>query len=272
MKKIIKTTLIVVSSIIIVGIMVVFMFKNITTVVYPGEGGVKDTFGIVDTDTKHGLVFRFPGISKVTKYSTKQQTADYADVALKASNLQMVYLNTAVTYQINDEKLPLMVQEYDMNNYVQDILSPKVESALQDAIGKNDIWLLVTDKQIVTDAIEYILADKLAEDNYLIIKDVNLKTYKFDPKYEDAVLDKLTTEMKLEKAKIQTDIARQEAEQMLAKAMVEPQVAKEMSKAISNPLIVKYEAMKALQKWDGQAPSTIMSGAENALPIIGISK
>ncbi len=270
--KTVKTALIALSSVAIVLVMCVFVFKNTTTVVHPGEGGVKDTFGIVDPQTKHGLVWRFPGISKVNKYNTKQQTADYPEVELKASNLQMVYLNTSVTYQINDENLPAMVQEYDMNNYVQDILSPKVESALQDAIGKNDIWLLVTDKQTVTDAIEYILADKLKEDNYLLVKDVNLKTYKFDPQFEEAVLDKLTTEVKLEKAKVQTEIARQEAEQMLAKAMVEPKVAKEMSKAISNPLIIKYEAMKALQKWDGQAPSTIMSGADNALPIIGISK
>ena len=86
----------------------------------------------------------------------------------------------------------------------------------------------------------------------------------------EAVLDKLTTEVKLEKAKVQTEIARQEAEQMLAKAMVEPKVAKEMSKAISNPLIIKYEAMKALNNWDGKLtlPNTLVTGTD-AMPIIG---
>lgn len=272
MKKLVKTTLIVVCSLIIVGVLGVFVFKNTTTIIYPGEGGVKTVFGVPNPKTQHGLVWRIPGISEVTVYNTKQQNANYEGIQLKASNLQNVYLSAAVTYQINDENLPLMVQEYDMNNYVQEILSPKVEAAIQDAIGKNDIWLLVTDKQMVTDAISYILTDKLAKDNYLVIADVNLKSYKFDKEYEQTVLDKLTTEVLLEKAKIQTNIAREEAAQMLEKAMVDPKVAKEMSKAISNPLIIKYEAMKALQNWDGKAPSTIMSGAENALPIIGISK
>ncbi len=266
----VKTALKAISIAVMVILSVVFVIKNTTTVVRPGNGGVKDTFGIVHPETKHGLVWRIPYVSHVTTYNTKQQTENYEEVALKASNLQMVYLDAAITYQVNDVNLPAMVQEYDMSNYVASILTPKVESALQDAIGKNDIWILVTDKQMVTDAIEYILADKLSEDNYLLIRDVNLKSYTFDPQYEEAVLDKLSTEVKLEKAKVQTEIARLEAEQMLAKAMVEPQVAKEMSKAISNPLIIKYEAMKALQKWDGQMPHTIMSGADNALPIISV--
>lgn len=265
-----KKLIIWVSCILMSIIALVFVLMNITTIVYPGEGGVKTVFGEPILKTQHGLVWRFPGVSEVTVYNTKQQNADYDGIQLKASNLQNVYLSAAVTYKVNDENLPLMVQEYDMNNYVQEILSPKVEAAIQDAVGKNDIWLLVTDKQMVTDAIAYILTDKLAKDNYLLIADVNLKSYKFDKEYEQTVIDKLTTEVLLEKAKIQTEIAREEAAQMLEKAMVDPQVAKEMSKAISNPLIIKYEAMKALQKWDGQAPSTIMSGADNALPIISV--
>lgn len=267
-----KKTIIWVCCILMSAIALVFVFQNVTTIVQPGEGGVKTVFGVPKPQTQHGLVWRFPGISEVEVYNTKQQSTNYDNVQLKAANLQNVYLSATVTYQVNGENLPAMVQECDMDNYVQDILSPKVISAFQDAIGKNDVWILITDKQMVTDAITYILADKLIDDSYLFIRDVNLKTYNFDAEYEQTVLGNLTTEMLLERAKIQTEIAREEAEQMLIKAMVEPQVAKEMSQAISNPLIIKYEAMKALQNWDGKAPSTIMNGAENALPIIGISK
>ncbi|MBE6452893.1 MAG: hypothetical protein E7012_05350 [Alphaproteobacteria bacterium] len=248
------------------------VIRNSYGITGPGEGGVLVTLGTVSPETKHGISFKMPFISELTNYNIRQQTTDYTDISLKTGDLQNVFLSFSVIYQINDLSLPEMVQEYDMNNYVQDILSPKVEAAVQDVIGENDVWLLVTKKQTVTDALKYILADKMSEDDYLVIRDVLLKAPKFDAYFENEVLAKLTEEVKLEKAKIQTQIAHEEAQQMLIKASVDPKVAEMMSKALSNPLIIKYEATKALRKWNGQAPSTIMSGAENTLPIIGINK
>lgn len=238
----------------------------------PGEGGVIVTLGSVSSETNHGFTLKWPVISKLVNYNLRQQNKDYANLGLKTRDLQNVYLSFSVIYQINGEKLPLMVQEYGMNNYVHDILSPKIEAAIQEVVGKNDVWLLVTDKAMITEALEYILSDKLSEDNYLLLKDVLLKTPKFDKLFEDEILAKLTDEVKLEKAKIQTQIVQEEAKQMFAKASVDPQVMEMMSEAITNPLIIKYEAMKALNKWNGEVPSTVISGTDNALPIIGIKK
>ncbi len=245
---------------------------NAYDIVPIGEGGVLVTLGKASPKTKHGLVIKVPLISEVLKYSTRQQSQSYDNLGLKTADLQNVFLSCTVIYQINDENLPKMVQQYNMDRYVAEILSPKVEAAFQDAVGKNDVWLLVTEKQTVTDAIAYIINDKLNEDSFLIMKDVLLKAPVFEKKFEDEILAKLTEEVKLEKAKIQTQIAYQEAEQMLAKASVDPKVVEQMSKAITNPLIIKYEAMKALNKWKGDVPSTFMNGTENALPFIGVSK
>ena len=251
---------------------VAFIGINSYDIVPIGEGGVLVTLGKANPKTKYGFVLKVPFISEVQKYNIRQQTQSYNNLELKTGDLQNVKLSCSVIYQIEDENLPHMVQTYNMNQYVEDIISPRVESAFQDAVGKNDIWLLVADKQTVTDAIAYILDDKLKEDNFIELKDVLLKAPVFDKKFEDEILAKLTEEVKLEKAKIQTQIAYQEAEQMLAKASVDPKVVELMSKAITNPLIIKYEATKALNKWKGDVPSTLMNGAENAMPIIGVNK
>ena len=95
MKKLVKTTLIVVSSLIIVGVLGVFVFKNTTTIIYPGEGGVKTVFGVPNPKTQHGLVWRIPGVSEVTVYNTKQQNANYEGIQLKASNLQKFKFRSA---------------------------------------------------------------------------------------------------------------------------------------------------------------------------------
>lgn len=249
-----------------------FIIRNSYDITGPWEGGVLVTLGNVSPETKHGLTIKFPFISELMNYNTRQQTTDYSNINLKTKDLQNTILSFSVIYKINPSSLPEMVQEYDMNNYAQDILSPRVEAAVQDVVGRNDVWLLVTDKQTVTNALKYVLADKLSEDDYLMLKDVLLKTPKFDPHFENEILAKLTEEVKLEKAKIQTQIAHEEAQQMLIKASVDPQIVEKMSKALSNPLIIKYEAAKALRNWNGQTPSTIMSGTENALPVIGIGK
>ena len=131
----------------------------------PGEAGVIVTLGSVSSETNHGFTLKWPAISKLMNYNARQQNKDYVDMGLKTRDLQNAYLSFSVIYQINDEKLPSMVQEYDMNNYVEDILSPKVEAAIQDVVGKNDVWLLVTDKQTITEALKYILSDKLSEDS-----------------------------------------------------------------------------------------------------------
>lgn len=261
-------------AIIVVASVYLFMFvlNNSYGITPPGEAGVVVTLGDVGEKVNHGFTMKWPFISKLENYSVRQQTKDYEHFALKTSSLQNVFLSFSVIYQVNEEKLLDMVKEYDMSNYTQDILSPKVEAAIQDVVGKNDVWFLITDKQLVADAFEYILADKVAEDNYLLVRDVLLKTPKFDADFENQVLAKMTDEVKIERAKLQTEIVKEEAKQMLEKASVDPIVVEKMSKALTNPLIIKYEAMKALNKWNGEAPNTVISGSESALPIVGVSK
>ena len=244
---------------------------NSYEIVEPGLSGVKTRLGTVDTVSYHGFVLKWPLIEKVKKYNTKQQTQSYPSLNLKTKDIQNVSLSCSVIYQINDENLPNMVKNINMDTYVDDILTPRVENAILETIGKNDVWLLITQMDIVREATHYIIKDQLSADNYLILKDVLFKDPDFDPQFKTAILDKLTEEVLLERAKIQTQKVEQEALQAIAMASVEPKILEQMNKAISNPLIIKYEAMKALNNWDGHLnlPNTLVGGT-NALPIIGV--
>ena len=244
--------------------------RNCCEIAYPGEGAIKTTLGTVHDETFHGLVLKWPIIEEVIKYNTKQQTQSYEELKLKTKDIQNVYLSCSVIYQINDENLPNMVKNVNMDNYINDILTPRVENAVLETIGKNDVWLLITEMDMIREATRYIISDQLSTDNYIIIKDILFKDPDFDAQFKTAILDKLTEEVLLERAKIQTQKVEQEALQALAMASVEPKVAELMNKAISNPLIIKYEAMKALNNWDGKLtlPNTLVTGTD-AMPIIG---
>lgn len=248
----------------------VTLCKNCYDIVYPGEGGVKMTFGTVKDQTFHGLVLKIPFVEEVKKYNVTQQTQSYSKLALKTKDLQNVFLSCSVIYQINEENLPNMVKNVNMDNYINDILTPRVENAVLETIGKNDVWLLITQMAMVREATRYIISDQLSVDNYVTIKDVLFKDPDFDAQFKTAILDKLTEEVLLERAKIQTQKVEQEALQALAMASVEPKIAELLNKAISNPLIIKYEAMKALNNWDGKLtlPNTLVTNTD-AMPIIG---
>jgi len=251
-----------------------FIGRNSYEIVPPGMTGARVTLGSVDSVPVKGFVWKLPFISEVIQMNTQQQTYVYHSEDVKANNIQKVSLNCSIIYQITDANVPKMIQNIDRHRYLETILVPRISSALQETIGKNDVFLLVTKPEMIREATQYILADQLLIDNYLQIKEVLFDTPKFSPEFEEAVNKKLTEEQLLEVAKIQTRKVEEEAKQALALASVDPQVAALLNRAITNPLIIKYEAIKALQKWDGKLnlPSTLMMSGENGnmLPIVPI--
>ena len=75
----------------------------------------------------------------------------------------------------------------------------------------------------------------------------------------------------LEVTRIQTLKVEEEAKQILALAEADLKVLKQKNQMLTNPLIVKYEAAKILQKWKGDIPSTlVISGNGASLPIIPV--
>ncbi len=268
-----KTLYLVLGSIIVV-YLCSFVVRNSYDIVPPGMTGARVTLGTVSDEAVKGFVWKVPFISNVIKMNTRQQTYVYHSENVKANNIQKVSLNCSIIYQVTENNVPKMIQNVDCDNYLETILMPRISSALQETIGKNDVFLLVTKPEMIREATQYILADQLKTDDYLQIKEVLFDTPKFSDEFEDAINKKLTEQQLLEFAQIQTKKVEEEAKQALLLASVEPQVLSLLNKAMTNPLIIKYEAMKALQKWDGKLnlPSTLMMSGEsgNVLPVLPI--
>lgn len=248
---------------------VVFIAVNSYDIVPPGMTGAKVTLGSVDSTAVNGFVWKLPFISNVVKINTRQQTFDFVSNEIKAGNVQQVTLNCAVIYRVVGKNFPKMLTSLDTETYKETILIPHINSALQETIGKNDALLLVTQPEMVREATEYILADELKSDNYIQIVDVLLSKPRFSKEFEDAINKKITEEQLLAYAQVHTKKVEEEAKQALAMAMVDVEVTKRLNGVLDNPLIVKYEAMKALRQWNGQLPSSLMlNGEATAVPII----
>lgn len=256
-------------GVVIVAYLGMFLFLNSTTIAPPGTTAAKVTLGSVDKEAHQGFFWRAPFVSHAVIVNTKQQTAKYGSQNLKTRDLQNIGLNCAVIYQINSEKVPQIVADVEPEKIDTLLLFPRIGNALQEIIGKNDVYLLVTQQEMVREATKYVLADLLSVDGYITVKDVMFQNLKFSSQFEETIEKKLTEAQLLEIARIQTLKVEEEAKQIMALASVDLDVLKKRNCVLTNPLVVKYEATKLLQKWNGELPSSlIVSGQETVLPIV----
>ncbi len=243
-----------------------FLALNSIDVIPVGMTGAKETFGVVDSKPRKGWVLKEPFISRIIKVNTRQQTYNF-ETSFKTNNGQNVKVPVSIVYQFREQNVPDMVKNINVATYQDLILAPYLTNALQDAIGKSDPFLLVTNTDMVSSATRYILENQLNQNQYIQIKDILFGKPIFPKSLEDAIEKKLTETQLVELAKIQTLRVQEEAKQMLAMASANAKGVAELSKALSNPLVVKYEAIKALQKWDGKLPNSLVI-SDDALPII----
>lgn len=243
-----------------------FLALNSIDVIPVGMTGAKETLGVVDSKPRKGWVLKEPFISRIIKVNTRQQTYNF-ETSFKTNNGQNVKVPVSIVYQFREQNVPDMVKNINVATYQDLILAPYLTNALQDAIGKSDPFLLVTNTDMVSSATRYILENQLNQNQYIQIKDILFGKPIFPKSLEDAIEKKLTETQLVELAKIQTLRVQEEAKQMLAMASANAKGVAELSKALSNPLVVKYEAIKALQKWDGKLPNSLVI-SNDALPII----
>lgn len=251
---------------------VVFVLRNSYDIAYPGTTAAKVTFGNVDNTARQGFFWKIPFCSYGVKINTKQQQGLYESSNIKTRDLQTVGLKCSVIYQVNSEKVPEIVMNVEPEKIDSVILFPRIANALQETIGKNDVFLLVTQQEMVREATKYVLADQLAEEGFINIKDVLFYEPGFSPQFEKMIEQKMSEQQLLEIAKIQTQNVEEEAKQLLTLASADLEVLQQKNKLLTNPLIIKYEATKMLQKWNGDIPSTlVLSGEGGSLPVIPIA-
>lgn len=246
-----------------------FIFRNSYMIAYPGTTAAKVTFGSVDQKAYQGFFWKIPFCSYGVLVNTKQQESRYECRNIKTQDLQTVGLKCSVIYQVNADKVPEIVRNVEPEKIDSVILFPRIANALQETIGKNDVYLLVTQQEMVREATKYILADQLSDEGYLNIKEILFYEPQFSSQFEKMIEQKMTEQQLLEIAKIQTLKVEEEAKQLLTKASVDIDVLQQKNKLLTNPLIIKYEATKMLQNWKGDIPSTlVLSGSDAALPIL----
>lgn len=266
MKKI-KVTMIAIIAVYVISLVVI----NIVNIVRPGEAAAVEFMGKVDEKSyKNGPVFVIPG-SKVVRYNIRQQALPF-QMDLKTTELIDIHIDGMINYNVNPKKVHLLHKNIG-EQYREVLVTPLLRGALSQTIGKQSPEFIVSQPEMIREAMLYIIQDQLGSEDYIKVNDFRTYCPQFDERFETAVVDKAIAKQLAEKARIETERVKEEAKQMKEKLEAEAYGLNLKSKSLNNPLIVRYEYAKAMGNWRGDTPSTLVIGQNSGtVPFLPLSK
>lgn len=263
-KKVIKITIIS-----IISLFVVITFFNSFTTIKSGEIGLKSRFGqIVSQTTQEGIQFKIPYIEKVTKVNMKVQKADITSSSA-TKDLQDVSISFAINYQLQADKVMDLYKTVGAS-YVETILQPATQEALKNVTSKYTAEELITKRSEVSQQIIQDLSAKVNKYG-IIINELNIIDLNFSEAYNKAIEDKQVAEQEVKKAQQELEKTKIEAEKKVAEAQAEADALRLQKEEITDELLElrRIEAQtKAIEKWNGQLPSTITG--TDSIPFINL--
>lgn len=242
------------------------------TIVGAAEQAVVTRLGQINGTFGPGIHFVIPVADRVNKYSSRIQKIDV--VASAASkDLQDVSTELAVNYVINSETV---VELYVATKYAHEtnVLQPVIQESIKAATAKYTAEELVTKRATVKeDILQLIQAGTNSRFNGLPlirITDVAITNFNFSQTFNAAIESKVRAEQEALKAKNDLERVKFEAEQRITQAKAEAEAIRIQAEAITQQGGDNYVQLKAIEKWKGEVPATMVPGA--SVPFINLSK
>jgi regulator of protease activity HflC (stomatin/prohibitin superfamily) len=208
-----------------------------------------------------------------------------------SSDIQEVTVKYTINYQI-DKANAMNIYRSIGESYYATIISPNVVEAVKEVAALYTAENLINCREELSNAIETILAERLAQYDIKIVNTA-CEDMDFSDVFTDAVeakqvaqQNKLKAETEAEQRVIEAEAAAQikkveaeaqaeaakisadaEAYQITAKAEAEAEANKKVAESLTDALIDYQYA----QSWNGQLP-TYMSGDNGIIPILDVKK
>ena len=261
-----KTILIPILTIVVIFLLIVIF--NSFTAVPTGFIGVKTTFGKVSNSViEEGLNFKIPFIEKIVLIDCRTQKAEI-NCSTASKDLQEVYLNVAINYNVNRTTAQKLYKEVGVN-YASIIISPSLLESVKSITAQYTAEELITKRTEVSDKMEELLKSKIETRGFNVI-DFNITDLNFSDVYNQAIENKQVAEQEAKQAQYELEKAKIENERKIAEAQANAQVMQAQNSSITeNALRLKELEVQQqfIEKWNGTLPSTL-SG--DALPFLNI--
>jgi len=225
------------------------------TVIPAGHIGVQVTLGEVNQQTlAEGAHFVNP-ISRIKEVEVRLVTANLKQASAGTKDLQQIHTDIVLNYRIDGSKAAHIYKEFGFD--LQDrVILPALSESLKAVTAHYTSEELVTKRDMVSAQVKDEVAGKLGKYG-VSVGDISLVNFGFSADYQKAIEAKvIATQSKL---KAEQDLQRieVEAKQEIAKAEGRAKAIQIETQAINSQGGANYVQLKAIEKWDGNLPSTM---------------
>jgi len=239
-------------------------FKVIRT----GEVGVFVRMGeVTQRVTTEGINFKVPWIEKIVIMNVKVQKSE-AEVAAATKDLQDITAKFAINYQIEKSEARNLYSKVGLD-YLEVLVNPVIQDAFKSATAKYTAEEIITKRNEVSDVVIKFLKEKLSPYGINIV-DLNIVNVDFSAEFNKAIEAKQIAEQNAKRARLELETTKAEAEKKVTAAKAEAE-AMRLQKSNASAKYVelqRIEAQKAaIEKWNGQLPTTMSGGA---IPFLNI--
>lgn len=230
-----------------------------------GTKGLVFTNGSLNSIADEGLHMKIPFFQTVKKVDVTTQSAEVMKLSAASKDLQEVSAGVTVNYHYDQDKL-IQIYEQTRMDIENRILLPRVQEALKSISAKYTAEELITKRAQVKSELDSLLFQQLGKYN-IIVDDVQLVHFNFSPEFNKAIEAKQTEVQNALKAKNVLERTKIEAEQRIVQAQAEAEAIRIQAEAVRSQGGQEYVALKWIEKWNGQTPTTVADGGNSMIMI-----
>lgn len=229
-----------------------------TTVVEPGNRGVRVTLGKVSPNfEQEGFLVKPPFITSIHQVSIRQQTQQLQTECYSA-DLQQVQASLRILYRIPESSVVTIFQEYEGDEFAT-LIAPRVVEALKEVASMQSAEMIVQNREKIK--IDTLASTRAKIGNgpgggpLLIVEDITLSDLTLSAELNAAIEQKMTQRQEAERARFVQRQAEIEAETAIIKARGEAESFQIRGQALrESPAFVRWQIV---DKWDGISPLII---------------
>lgn len=264
--KIVKHTILLLLALIII-------FGSFGTI-SAGERGVKTRLNAVIGTIQPGLYFKLPILDGVYAMDVKTRTINYDKSGDNGDNkvtdknlfgaskdLQDVAIGVVVNYHIDPTKVTEIYSQYSsVENYELNVIEPIVREIVKSAASQYTAEELVTKRADYSEKVNNTLSDRFTSKNAILEK-FSVTNFEFSQSFTQAIESKVTAVQNAEAAKNKLEQVKFEAQQTIETAKATAEAQRISSAALAAQGGSDYVQLKAIEKWSGVLPTTMMPGS-----------
>jgi regulator of protease activity HflC (stomatin/prohibitin superfamily) len=225
------------------------------TVVPAGHIGVQVTLGEVNQQTLSEGAHLVNPISRIKEVEVRLVTANLKQASAGTKDLQQIHTDIVLNYRIDGSKAAHIYKEFGFD--LQDrVILPALSESLKAVTAHYTSEELVTKRDMVSAQVKDEVAGKLAKYG-VSVGDISLVNFGFSAEYQKAIESKVIAMQSKLQAEQDLQRIEVEAKQEIAKAEGRAKAIQIETQAINSQGGANYVQLKAIEKWDGNLPSTM---------------